>query len=62
MTQTIPLVMIASDPVQAKLVQSLSRPGGNVTGVSMSGPDLAGKRLELLRELISYRTSRALPF
>jgi putative ABC transport system substrate-binding protein len=52
MTQTIPLVMIASDPVQAKLVQSLSRPGGNVTGVSMSGPDLAGKRLELLRELI----------
>jgi putative ABC transport system substrate-binding protein len=52
MTQTIPLVMIASDPVQAKLVQSLSRPGGNVTGVSMSGPDLAGKRLELLRELM----------
>jgi putative ABC transport system substrate-binding protein len=52
MTQTIPLVMIASDPVQAKLVQSLSRPGGNVTGVSMSGPDLAGKRLELLREFI----------
>jgi putative tryptophan/tyrosine transport system substrate-binding protein len=51
-TKTIPLVMIASDPVQAKLVQSLSRPGGNVTGVSMSGPDLAGKRLELLRELI----------
>jgi putative tryptophan/tyrosine transport system substrate-binding protein len=52
MTRSIPLVMIASDPVQAKLVQSLSRPGGNVTGVSMSGPDLAGKRLELLRELI----------
>jgi putative tryptophan/tyrosine transport system substrate-binding protein len=52
MTQTIPLVMIASDPVQAKLVQSLSRPGGNVTGVSMSGPGLAGKRLELLRELV----------
>lgn len=52
MTQTIPLVMIASDPVQAKLVQSLSRPGGNVTGVSMSGPDLAGKRLELLREFV----------
>jgi putative ABC transport system substrate-binding protein len=45
-------VMIASDPVQAKVVQSLSRPGGNVTGVSMSGPDLAGKRFELLRELI----------
>lgn len=52
MTQTVPLVMIASDPVQAKLVQSLSRPGGSVTGVSMSGPDLAGKRLELLREFV----------
>lgn len=49
--QTIPMVMIASDPVAAKLVQSLSRPGGNITGVSMSGPDLAGKRLELLREI-----------
>ncbi|TYO62137.1 hypothetical protein FXV83_34500 [Bradyrhizobium hipponense] len=52
MTQSIPLVMIASDPVQAKLVNSLSRPGANVTGVSMSGPDLAGKRLELLRKLV----------
>ena len=50
-TQTIPLVMIASDPVAAGLVPNLSRPGGNVTGVSMSGPDLAGKRLELLREI-----------
>lgn len=49
--QTIPMVMLASDPVAAKLVQSLSRPGGNITGVSMSGPDLAGKRLELLREI-----------
>ncbi len=49
--QTIPMVMIASDPVAAKLVPSLSRPGGNLTGVSMSGPDLAGKRLELLREI-----------
>jgi putative ABC transport system substrate-binding protein len=50
-TQTVPVVMISSDPVAAKLVQSLSRPGGNLSGVSMSGPDLAGKRLELLREL-----------
>ena len=49
--QSIPMVMIASDPVAAKLVQSLSRPGGNITGVSMSGPDLAGKRLEFLREI-----------
>ena len=43
--------MIASDPIAAGLVSSLSRPGGNITGVSMSGPDLAGKRLELLREI-----------
>jgi putative tryptophan/tyrosine transport system substrate-binding protein len=50
-TQTIPIVMIASDPVAAGLVPSLSRPGGNITGVSMSGPDLAGKRLEFLREI-----------
>ena len=50
-TQTVPIVMIASDPVAAGLVPSLSRPGGNITGVSMSGPDLAGKRLELLREI-----------
>lgn len=50
-TQTVPVVMIASDPVAAGLVASLSRPGGNITGVSMSGPDLAGKRLELLREI-----------
>jgi putative ABC transport system substrate-binding protein len=50
-TQTIPIVMIASDPVAAGLVPSLSQPGGNITGVSMSGPDLAGKRLELLRDI-----------
>jgi ABC-type uncharacterized transport system substrate-binding protein len=50
-TRTVPVVMIASDPVAAKLVESLSHPGGNITGVSMSGPDLAGKRLELLREI-----------
>jgi putative tryptophan/tyrosine transport system substrate-binding protein len=50
-TQAVPIVMIASDPVAAGLVQALARPGGNITGVSMSGPDLAGKRLELLREI-----------
>ncbi len=49
-TQTAPIVMTAPDPVAAGLVSSLSRPGGNITGVSMSGPDLAGKRLKLLRE------------
>jgi putative ABC transport system substrate-binding protein len=44
--------MIASDPVAAKLVPSLAHPGGNLTGLSLAGPDLAGKRLELLREIM----------
>ena len=51
-TQTVPLVMIINaDPIAAGFVTSLSRPGGNLTGVSMSGFDLAGKRLELLRDI-----------
>jgi putative ABC transport system substrate-binding protein len=52
-TSTIPVVLaIANDPVGAGLVESLSRPGGNITGLSLQTPDLAGKRLELLRELM----------
>ena len=52
-TQSVPLVMIiAADPVAAGFAKSLSKPGGNLTGVSMSGAALAGKRLELLREII----------
>jgi putative tryptophan/tyrosine transport system substrate-binding protein len=43
---------IASDPVGDGLVASLSRPGGNVTGLSTQQPDLAGKRLEILREIV----------
>ena len=50
-TATIPIVMQVSDPLATGLVASLAQPGGNLTGVSSSGPDLAGKRLELLREL-----------
>jgi ABC-type sugar transport system substrate-binding protein len=42
MTQTIPIVMQVSDPLATGLVKSLSHPGGNVTGVANSGPDLAG--------------------
>ncbi len=52
-TKTIPIVMVnASDPVEARLVASLARPGGNVTGLAIQAIDLAGKRLELLRELV----------
>ena len=50
----IPIVFaIASDPVGTGIVDSLSRPGGTVTGLSYLGPDLAAKRLELAREMIS---------
>jgi putative ABC transport system substrate-binding protein len=52
-TSAIPIVMpSAADPVGMGLVASLARPGGNVTGLSHMHPDLAGKRLELLRELL----------
>jgi len=52
-TTTIPIVLaVAFDPVSAGLVSSLARPGGNVTGISIQQPELIGKRLELLREVI----------
>ena len=52
-TSTIPTIFAgASDPVGAGYVTSLARPGGNVTGLSLQSPDLVGKRLELLRELV----------
>ena len=51
-TSVIPIVFAtAGDPVGTGLVASLSRPGGNVTGLSNQSADLAGKRLELLREI-----------
>ena len=51
-TKNIPIVMAAAgDPIGAGLVASLSRPGGNITGLSQMNTDLAGKRLELLKEL-----------
>jgi len=53
-TKTIPIVMVgaAIDPVEAGLVESLARPGGNVTGITTLTRELGGKRLELLKEAV----------
>ena len=52
-TTTIPIVIgNAGDPVGMGLVASLARPGGNITGLSMMSPELTGKRLELLKEIV----------
>ena len=53
-TKTIPIVMMGAgaDPVEAGLVESLARPGGNVTGVTNLTRELGGKRLELLKEAV----------
>ena len=53
-TKTIPMVMwVSNDPVKAGFVASLARPGGNITGVTLILDELAGKRLALLKEVIS---------
>ncbi len=52
-TSSIPLVMVAvGEPVATGLVASLARPGGNITGVTSISPEIEGKRLELLREVV----------
>ena len=52
-TSTIPVVIAASsDPVETGFVTSLARPGENLTGLSLSAPELSGKRLELLKEAV----------
>ena len=59
-TQTIPIVfMQGADPVQIGLVNSLNRPGGNLTGIDLLLARVAGKRLELLRELVPAAKSIA---
>lgn len=49
---TLPIVAISADPVANGLVASLARPGGNITGVSLVGPESDGKALELLKEIV----------
>jgi putative ABC transport system substrate-binding protein len=71
-TRAIPIVMTnVSDPVALGLVESLAKPGGNITGLSTQAPELSGKRLELLKEVSpaisrvavsGNRVDRALPF
>jgi putative ABC transport system substrate-binding protein len=52
-TRTLPIVFtVAADPVTSGLVNSLARPGGNVTGLSILAPELVGKRLELLKQAV----------
>jgi len=52
-TSTVPIVMASSDdPVGSGLVASLARPGGNITGLSQLSPELNGKRLEILKEVL----------
>src|SRR5262245_2600340 len=52
-TTTIPIVVAAAgDLVGTGLVASLARPGGNITGLTVISPDLSGKRLELLKEIV----------
>jgi len=54
---TIPIVMVAANPVELGLIASLARPGGNITGVSTNSPTLMGKRFEILKETVP-RVSR----
>jgi putative ABC transport system substrate-binding protein len=51
-TQTVPIVGMSNDPLASGFVSSLGRPGGNITGIGLLSADLAGKRLQLLSEIV----------
>ncbi|HET9786009.1 MAG TPA: ABC transporter substrate binding protein [Pyrinomonadaceae bacterium] len=53
-TKIIPIIMVGvgADPVEGELVESLARPGGNITGLTFLNRELGGKRLELLKEAV----------
>jgi putative ABC transport system substrate-binding protein len=53
-TRTIPIVMVHGSPLQLGAINSLARPGGNVTGLSAMDAEIGGKRVQLLRELIPH--------
>src|SRR5215510_8681895 len=56
-TSTIPIVIVAvADPVRVGLVASLARPGGNVTGLSLLTPELSGRRLQMIAEMLPQLT------
>ena len=56
-TQTIPIVMVlVTDPVRLGFVTSLARPTGNITGLTIQAPELAGKRLQILKETVPHLT------
>jgi putative ABC transport system substrate-binding protein len=60
LTKTIPIVMFHADPVGSGLVASLSRPGGNITGLSLFNPGIAGKQLELMSVVVPRITRVAI--
>jgi putative ABC transport system substrate-binding protein len=58
-TSTVPIVMVAvAEPIRAGLVASLARPGANVTGLTLLTPELSGKRLELLADVLAGKLPR----
>lgn len=59
-TTTIPIVTVSGDPIGTGLIASLARPGGNITGLTFFSPDLVGKRLELLKEVVPRLTRVAI--